>query len=126
MSNLLKLKPVAPLPGTLAAKSAAARAEGQRVRCADTDDRKKSIEDAMLRVITKNGIAAVTLANVAAAAGCSTGLLGKYCGGSATMKITAVNLLAADKGDSAELRKVFSDGFNIKAKGLKLPKGFKL
>lgn len=117
-----KVAPKATTNG-LAAASLAARAEGKRLRCAPAD-RKASLDATILQMVgSKGGIASVTLERVAAAAGCSSGLAGRYYGGAAKMRVAAVNALAK-AGDTPALRKVFADGFDIKAEGLKLPKGF--
>lgn len=111
----------------LIAESAARRAQGLRLR-AKPEDRKAALDAVLLKIVSgkapNGGIAAVTLARVAQMAECSTSLLGLYYKGSLNMRVAAINLLAAN-GDSPALRRVFEDGFNPKAKGLKLPKGFK-
>lgn len=115
--------PKAAKASTLAAVSLAARAEGKRLRCAPAD-RKASLDATILQMVgSKGGIASITLEKVAAQAGCSSGLAGRYYGGAAKMRLAAVNALAK-AGDSPALRKVFADGYDIKTEGLKLPKGF--
>lgn len=105
--------------------SAERRAAGGRLRAKPTE-RKSSLDKAVLDIITTQGIAYVTLANVAEWAACSTGTVGAYYKGADAMRLAAVNLLAATAGDCPALRRVFADGFNPKTKGLKLPKGFKV
>jgi AcrR family transcriptional regulator len=105
--------------------SAERRAAGGRLR-AKPEQRKAALDAVLVQVLRSEGIAGVTLANIATRAECSTGTVGAYYKGADAMRLAAVNILAATDGDCKALRRVFEDGYNIKTKGLKLPKGFKL
>lgn len=105
--------------------SAERRAQGLRLR-STPELRRAALDTVVMKIIKTKGVAEVTLKTVAAAAECSSGLVGRYYGGADAMRLAAVNMLAAADGDSKALRRVFADGFDPKTKGLKLPKGFKV
>lgn len=113
-------------PTSIIAASAERRAHGKRLRTTP-ELRRASLDSVAMKIIKhkEKGIAALTLQAVATDAQCSSGLVGRYYGGAAGLRLATVNALAAAQGDCPELRRVFVAGYDPKTKGLRLPKGFK-